>query len=616
MSILLIAGLSLLVLVLTWLLYVIVWGVPPFINWAVERLSLRMVLNDPEIFTQLGLLDNTLFDFHSGSLTDISPSYMARLRALDREGMALIQRYDPKKLHGQEWITYHLMRWYFEANLRGHRFDYHWAANPVFMGPYPVNHIFGPQVDLIQFLCTHHKIKGRRSARRYLARLEKISWKFAGLGESLTASAKAGANPPRFVIDKCLEQIEGFLADPADDNPLFTSFLEKARESKCFNDKAADRWGAKVREIIKSEVFPAYRRLQMVLEELATQATEEDGVWKLPEGEAYYAFLLRVHTTTDLSPDEVHQLGLSEVERLTDEIKSALSDLGLPSANPGEQLKALMADSQYHFTGESAREAILDRYQAILDEVNQRLPEVFTYGALGEIAVKRLPDYKEPDSPIAYAQPPAMDGSRPGTMWLNLRDPKDIYAWGMRTLAYHEGIPGHVYQMAQAQKVKGLPTFRRTYFFNAYVEGWALYAERLGWELGLEDALSNLGRLQALIWRAARLVVDTGIHVKQWTREEAIAYMEAVTGLPERDVVTEVERYIVMPGQACAYYLGYLKVLSLRQKAEATLGPDFHLKDFHDVVIDNGGLPLSLLERVVNDYVDSQAGLKPGRPID
>jgi len=218
------------------------------------------------------------------------------------------------------------------------------------------------------------------------------------------------------------------------------------------------------------------------------------------------------------------------------------------------------------------------------------MPQLFTYGSLDAIEVQRLPLYKEPDSPIAYAQAPAMDGSRPGMMWLNLRNPDNIYRWGMRTLAYHEGIPGHVYQMAQAQKIKGLPTIRRTNSFNAYIEGWALYAERLGWELGLEDDLSNLGRLQALIWRAARLVVDTGIHAERWTRQEAIDYMVEKTGLPVRDVTTEVERYIVMPGQACAYYIGYLKLLSLRQKAEAVLGDAFNLKAFHDVIINNGDL--------------------------
>jgi uncharacterized protein (DUF885 family) len=253
---------------------------------------------------------------------------------------------------------------------------------------------------------------------------------------------------------------------------------------------------------------------------------------------------------------------------------------------------------------------IREDYQDILDEVNQKMPDVFSFGALGEIAVKRLPEFREPDSPIAYGEAPAIDGSRPGTMWINLREPENIYQWGMRTLAYHEGIPGHVYQLAQAQKIKGLPTFRRTYFFNAYREGWALYAEQLGWELGLEDALSSMGRLQALLWRAVRLVVDTGIHIKGWTREEGIEYMLRKTGLPERDVISEVERYIVMPAQACAYYIGYLKIVSLRKKAQSTLGDAFNLQEFHDVIINSGGLPLDLLEGVVDDYIDRKAGLK------
>ena len=609
MTIILIAVLILLVLLLTWLVYATFWGTPPFINWAVARLSLRRVLKDPEALTMLGLLDNTLLDFHSGNLTDASPRHMARLRALDREGMALIERYDPETLKGQKRITYHLMRWYFGQNLQGHRFGYHWVDNPVFMGPYPVNHIFGPQVDLIQFLATYHKIKGRRSARRYLARLAKIKWKFGGLLESLAERAQARALPPRFVIEKCLEQIKGFLDHPPEENPLTTSFQEKVRDSRRFSEKAAARWRERVEEAVAAQVYPAYRSLKSALEELLPQASEEDGVWKLPDGEDYYAFLLRGHTTLEVTPDEVHQLGLAEVERLTDEIRATLERLGLPAETPGAQLQALMSDPQYHFMGDHPRQVIIQTYQKILDQVNQRLPELFTYGTLDEIAVKRLPEYKEPDSPIAYAQPPAMDGSRPGTLWLNLRDPANVYSWGIRTLAYHEGIPGHVYQMAQAQKIKGLPAFRRAYFFNAYAEGWALYAERLAWELGLEDDLSNLGRLQALIWRAARLVVDTGLHVRQWTRQEAIDYMVSVTGLPERDVITEVERYIVMPAQACAYYLGYLELLGLRRKAEATLGPDFHLKDFHDVVIGGGGLPLSLLAQRVDDYVDQQAGL-------
>ena len=601
------AGLSLI-----WLVYQVVWGTPPSINLAVERLSIRMVRADPEMLTYLGMLDNTLLDFHSGKLTNVSPQYMADLQKLDRDGLALIQRFDPDKLKGQKQITYRLMAWYFAQNLQGHRFEYHWVANPVFMGPYLVNHVFGVQVDLVNFLSTYHKFKGRRSVRRYVQRLQSVDWKLDGLIESLNVRADQEALPPKFVIEKSLAQIEDFLSRPINENPLYTHFVEGSAQSGKFSEDAQHRWADRVKSAITQDVFPAYERLQTTLQDMLEKATTDDGIWKLPGGKAYYDFLLRNHTTTNLTAEEIHQLGLDEVAKLTQMIRDVLIGLGLPADEPGKQLKALMKDPQHHYFGESRRQAILDDYQDILDDVNAHMPQIFTRGSLDEIVVKRLAEYKEPDSPIAYAQAPAMDGSRPGTMWINLRDPGNVYRWGMRTLAYHEGIPGHVYQMAQAQKLKGIPTFRRLHFFNAYVEGWALYAERLGWELNLSDALSNLGRLQALLWRAARLVVDTGIHAKRWTRARAIDYMVETTGMPERDMITEVERYIVMPGQACAYYLGYLKILSLREKAQAILGEAFHLKDFHDVVINNGGLPLILLEEAVNDYVDRTAGLKPG----
>jgi uncharacterized protein (DUF885 family) len=437
-----------------------------------------------------------------------------------------------------------------------------------------------------------------------------VPWKIAGLIKSLRLREEIGVLPPKFVIEKSINQIEDFILSPIEENPIYTSFIEKLKSSEQFSLSSIRKWEKNLKDAIEYEVLPAYGQLKIYLEDLLSAAAEEDGVWHLPDGEDYYAFLLRNHTTTDLSPEDVHQLGLKEVERIEESIRDVLSELGLSNENPGEQLKALMNDPQFHFMGEDQRELIREDFQDILDEVNQRMDEVFTFGALDEIEVKRLPEFRESGSPIAYGEAPAIDGSRPGRMWINLREPDNIYQWGMRTLAYHEGIPGHVYQLAQAQRIKGLPTFRKNHFFNAYVEGWALYAELLGYELGLEDDLSNLGRLQALLWRAARLVVDTGIHVKGWTRQEAIEYMVQKTGLPERDVVSEVERYIVMPGQACAYYIGYLKMLALRKKAQSTLGDDFNLKEFHDVVINNGGLPLSLLENVVDDYIDRKAGLK------
>jgi uncharacterized protein (DUF885 family) len=591
------------------LVYMLVWGTPPDINLAVERYGLKMILADPELLTQIGLLDNTPLDFHSGRLTDVSPRGDRYRQQIDRDGLALLRRYDPTRLGGQKRITYHLMHWFFEQTLSGHRFGYHWQAGPVFMGPYPINHVCGVQVDLIQFLSTYHKIKGRRSLRRYLHRLKAIGWKMEGLKMGVSARAAVGVVPPRFVLEKSLAQINTFLADSSEENPLYTHVIEKLAQSNRFSIRAQNRWGQRIKHLIENEVKPAYQSLRTYLEDLLDDANEDDGVWKLPDGEAYYAYLLRHHTTTDLTPAQIHQIGLDEVQKLTAAVAEILSALGLPDDDPAGQLVALREDPRFRYQGDDSRKAIIDHYQGILDTVNQRMPEVFRFGALDKFAVERLPAFKEPDSPIAYAQPPAMDGSKPGTLWLNLRDPGNVYRWGMQTLAYHEGIPGHVYQMAQAQKLRGLPTFRRTYFFNAYVEGWALYAERLGWELGLEDDLNNLGRLQALLWRAARLVVDTGIHAMGWTRQDAIDYMVAKTGLPERDVITEVERYIVMPGQACAYYIGYLEILALRKKAQSSLGEAFDIKAFHDVIINHGGLPLSLLAEVVNAYIDHTAGL-------
>ncbi len=595
---------------LIWFVYLLIWGTPAFINWAVEKMMFRQLWADPEALTVMGAIENNLIDFHSDRLTDASPRYMAHLRQLDREGLALIRRYAQKPLEGQDAITRRLMRWYYEQNLEGHRFPYHWVSDSVFMGPYPVNHVFGIHIDLIQFLSTYHKIEGHRSARRYLKRLKQIPWKLAGLLESLAEREEANILPPRFVFEKCLAQIEKILTTSSDDNPLYISFMKKIAASGRFSESSALRYSNKAKEVIERDVMPAYRTLESYLQNALEKAPEQDGVWRLPDGLAYYDFLLRTHTTTDLTAEMIHQLGLEEVETLTESLQEVLRGLGLPAVDPGLQLKGLMEDPQFHFRGEDARESIVNAYQAILDEINQHMPTVFNHGTLEKILVQRLASYKEPDSPIAYAQAPSMDGSRPGMMWVNLREPDNIYHWGMRTLAYHEGIPGHVYQMAQAQKLRGLPTFRRVHAFNAYIEGWALYAERLGWELGLEDEFSNLGRLQSLIWRAARLVVDTGIHAKGWTRQQAINYMVEKTGLPERDVTTEVERYIVMPGQACAYYLGYLKIISLRHKAEEALGESFDLKEFHDVMINNGSLPLSLLEGLVDEYVDRKAGFK------
>nr|WP_250636932.1 DUF885 domain-containing protein [Hymenobacter sp. PAMC 26628] len=311
-------------------------------------------------------------------------------------------------------------------------------------------------------------------------------------------------------------------------------------------------------------------------------------------------------TTTNLSAVQIHQLGLQEVARITAEMRAILQaqkvagadSVGPTLARLGEEPRFLYPDT------DAGRAQILADYQTILTEVDKGLSSAFRIRPKARLEVRRVPVFKEKTSAGAYYDRAALDGSRPGVFYASLYDVKATPKFGMRTLAYHEGIPGHHFQVGVAQELKGLPTFRTLVSFVAYGEGWALYAERLASELGFEkDPYDRLGGLRAELFRAARLVVDTGLHDQRWTREQAIGYLRRTTGMAASDVEAEVERYIVMPGQACAYKVGMLKILELRERAKQQLGPKFDLRDFHDVVLKNGPLPLEILEQVVSEYI-------------
>jgi uncharacterized protein (DUF885 family) len=302
----------------------------------------------------------------------------------------------------------------------------------------------------------------------------------------------------------------------------------------------------------------------------------------------------------------VHALGLAEVARIDAEMDTLLRAQGLTDGTVAERVRALHADPRFLLPNDAAgREQMLAKYREILDQANARMPGYFKTIPPGKLAVERVPESTEQGSSGAYYEPAAMDGSRPGTFFANLRDVHEMPTWGMKTLAYHEGIPGHHFQIATAQGLKGLPLIRQQPIYTAYVEGWALYSERLMVEIGMyeNDPWGDLGRLQAEMYRAVRLVVDSGIHAKGWTREQAIAYMAGATGLAESEVVSEIERYMALPGQALAYKVGQLKILELREKARAALGPAFDLKEFHTVVLEDGAVPLTVLERLVDDWV-------------
>jgi uncharacterized protein (DUF885 family) len=360
-------------------------------------------------------------------------------------------------------------------------------------------------------------------------------------------------------------------------------------------------------EALRTSVYPAYARMSAALVAMRPQAAgQADGVGRLPDGAAYYAVALRQMTTTDYTPEQVHALGLAEVARITQQMDTLLEAQGLIQGSVGQRMTALAEDPRFLYPNDDdGRRQVLARYQQLLDQMSAQLPEYFSTVPKTRLMVERMPVAQEKGTSGAYYQQAAIDGSRPGIFFANLRDLNETPTWGMKTLAYHEGVPGHHLQISTALGLKGLPLIRQQTLYTAYAEGWALYAEEFAAEIGMykDDPFGDLGRLQLELLRAVRLVVDTGLHAQGWSRKQAIDYMVNTTGVAETDATSEVERYMSMPGQACAYKVGELKILELRRKAQAALGPRFNLRDFHAVVLENGGVPLTLLEQLVDEWI-------------
>jgi uncharacterized protein (DUF885 family) len=422
----------------------------------------------------------------------------------------------------------------------------------------------------------------------------------------------AGVVLPPALLEKSLIVVNDTIAAQPANNALVTTFVDRMKEAKGIDAAARDRYRDAAIAAVANGVYPAYRRMAAALiEQRPKAAGTADGVGRLPDGAAYYQAMLKQFTTTDYTPAQVHQMGLDEVARITAQMDTLLGAQGLVEGTVAERMAALGKDPKYQFTNDEAgRKQALARYQQILDEVAARMPEYFRTIPPGKLQVVRVPVASEQGSSGAYYEPAAMDGSRPGRFFANLRDMSETPQWGMKTLAYHEGIPGHHFQIDIAHGLKGMPFIRQQPIYTAYVEGWALYAERLAAEIGMyrDDPLGDLGRLQHEMLRAARLVVDTGIHAKGWSRQQAIDYMAGVTGIAVSDVTSEVERYMALPGQACAYKVGQLKILELREKARAALGAKFSLKDYHTVVLENGAVPLTELEQIVDAWIAKGGG--------
>ncbi|WP_334079091.1 DUF885 domain-containing protein [Microbulbifer sp. M83] len=561
----------------------------------VDRQLVKVAFDSPEMLTSLGFLESLGIKGHNAELDEISSAKTEAMFADFRQFRKTLDRYEG--LDEQQQLTREIAIYLADMVTEAEKFRYH---------TYPVNQLFGVQNGYPSFMEAQHQVHELEDAENYLSRLEAVETKFAQLLDDLRIREDRGIIPPRFVIERVLDEMRGFVKTPVEENILYTSLAKKMDESTAIAPAEAGAMLEKAEARIESHVYPAYQGLISYFANLSDRAGTDHGYWHLPQGEEAYRLALKMFTTTDYSADEIHRLGLAEVERIQGQILEILAQQGMDTSDGFTAAIDELNDRPefYYEDSDAGRQQILADYQEILDEISAGLDDAFRVRPQAGLEVVRIPEFKEKTAPGAYYQQPALDGSRPGRFFANLYDIEATPKFGMRTLAYHEGIPGHHFQIAIAQELEGMPLLRRMAPFTAYTEGWALYAERVAWELGFQDnPYDNVGRLVAELFRAVRLVVDTGIHQKRWTREQAIEYMLANTGMAESDVTAEIERYIVMPGQATAYKIGMIKILELREQAEQQLGDRFDLRDFHDVVLKNGAVPLDILEKIVNRYI-------------
>jgi len=614
-------GRCLLLLLLIGLVWVgnLIWFKPFNISHFYDKIFIELALESPEVTTSLGI--PVLYDLSKDELDDISVAKQWESFKKMKGDYETLKSYDLEGQSETNKLNTKILAFYLEGLIDGEQYFYH---------GYPVNQMTGVQSSLPSLMENSHKLRNKSDLEAYIARLSKFDIKFNQLIENLKISENKGIIPPIFVIDRVIDEMNAFVGEkkstdtiaiedsrnttsPIESNILYSNFESKIDKIEDLSQEQKDHYKKQVKEEIGTTVFRAYNKLIEYFDQLKEKATTDAGVWKLPDGYAYYRYQLKQHTTMDLDPEEVYLIGLSEVARIKREMQDILFMEGYADSTKtlGATIQELNKEARFLFpNNDEGRQMVLDEYDRILAEINVGLDNAFDIRPKADLEVKRVPEFKEEGASIAYYVRPAMDGSRGGIFYANLRNLDETVKFEMKTLAYHEGIPGHHFQLAIQSEIEGVPIFRTIGLFTSYIEGWALYTEQLAWELGFyeNDPFGNLGRLQYEMFRAVRLVVDVGIHYKKWTRQEAIDYMVLNTGMSTTEVTTEIERYIVMPGQACAYKIGMMKILEVREHAKNELGDNFNLKEFHNEVLKNGTVPLPILEEIIEEYINKNKG--------
>jgi len=557
----------------------------------------QLLAEYPESASALGI-DKGKRRALKSALTDRSLAGVHRHQAAAAARLARLKAIAPDKLTSATRTDLAVTRYAHEVAVEGGRFPFGDVAtlnnNISYRNmPYVVTQNAGAWYEIPDFLDSNHKVENAADAEAYLSRLSLFANALDGETERLRHDGGLGVVPPDFILDEALTAIRGTRKAPGG---LVTSLTKRTT-------KIPGNWGPRAEAIVRSAIVPALDRQIAELARQRVRATSDAGVWHIPDGEHYYAWALKASTTTSMSPDEVHRLGLHLVETLGAQMDAILRRQRMTQGSVGERFTALNKDPRYLFADSDAgRAALLGYVNGRVADMRQRLPRAFNTLVPGRLIVKRVPVEIEAGAPGGYAGPGTMDGSVPGNYYINLREMGDWPKWTLPTLTYHEGIPGHVWQGEYSFK---LPLIRTLLAFNAYSEGWALYSEQLGDELGAYegDELGRLGYLQSIAFRACRLVVDTGLHAKRWTREQAIRWFVAANGSTKSSVRSEIDRYCAWPGQACGYEIGHQRIVQLRAKAQAALGSRYDLRSFNDAVVLGGNVPLDVLAGTIDAYI-------------
>ena len=561
-----------------------------------DKLANDFLLSDPQALTSLGM-DRGERAGARFKLSDYSKAYGDEQTRKMRDAIQTFSTIKRNELTQTERTWLDWVEFYASTSLAIDDVGYGVGGFP---SPYRISQLTGSYQNVPDFLRTQHRIEAADDADAYLSRLSAFAVQLDTDRERTASEIGAGVIPPDFVVSKTLDQLRSLMAGNPAQHSLVTSLATRAAEKGLSGD-----WAARAERIFSAEVLPALQRTVALFEATLPRSTHDAGIWKQPRGDEFYARALKYYTSTDMSADEIHQVGLDQVAELTARADTLLRRLGMTEGTVGQRIASIssLPGQVYPNTDEGKAQLIAD-LNADIAHMDTLLPAYFGRLPKSPVEVRRIPAETEAGAPGGYYMSPALDGSRPGAFYINLRDSAEVPKFGLRTLTWHEASPGHHFQLALAMGQEDLPLLMKFLGFSANTEGWGLYAEQLADEMGVykDDPLGEIGYLQSMMFRASRLVVDTGMHAKRWSREQAIRYMVDVLGDQESNVTTEVERYCVWTGQACAYKVGHNVWARLREESRARLGSRFDLKRWHDHGLSLGQVPLAILEREIGNW--------------